>query len=104
LRDTSAAGGQRDQESLEPKELVAPAYPVNGRRYAFALYRSPRNFETGGSGNFVERSIDVLVCVPGRLGGGYDHTVRKTIRIIRPLVLFLHGTFSDRSTWEYFAT
>jgi hypothetical protein len=103
LLDTSVEGGKRDS-SPEPREVIVPAYTIGNKRYAFALYRAPRDFDTGGSGTFLFREVTVSACVPGRLGAGYDHTSTKTIRIVRPLVLFLHGTFSSPDTWEHFVT
>ncbi len=103
LYDLSESGGQRDGQGRGPQELHVPVRVIEGKLWAFALYRAPRDFARNTNLQHHEtRDVTLRVCVPGRLGEGFDSLLYKEITVVRPLVLLVHGTFSSPDTWWSF--
>jgi pimeloyl-ACP methyl ester carboxylesterase len=94
LVDSSSDGGTIDGEDPGPTQLVVDTVVVGNQRYAFALYRSPRDFDVpGGSTNDLrEYAIEVNLSQS-------NGSASEQITIVRPPVVFVHGTFDDNSAW-----
>jgi pimeloyl-ACP methyl ester carboxylesterase len=91
--DVSAAGGAIDESQGPPRTtLTVPVVLVGQTHYALALYRSPRNFDGTDTGRLASRTV--------RLVTGVAQPI--TLTIVRPLVVFVHGTFADNDTWIHF--
>ena len=98
--DSSSQGGTIDaQGPPPPTALSVTSVVVNGRRYAFVLYRAPRNFDGASTAaQLASRSASLVML---GLSAAQPVTV-ATLTIVRPLVVFLHGTFADNDTWASF--
>jgi len=95
--DVSSAGGTIDGQA-GPPALSVNSVVVNGRRYAFLLYRAPRNFDGASTAQLASRSASLVMT-------GFSSTqpvTVATLTIVRPLVVFVHGTFADNDTWVSF--
>lgn len=94
--DVSAQGGAIDGPPGPPRTtLTVHSFVFPGRgRYAFFLYRAPRNFDGGATGQLASRAAKLVTAGPG--------SQRITFTIVRPLVVFVHGTFADNDTWAGF--
>lgn len=97
VTDASSSGGAR--RTSPPGEILLQVDPVavGTDRYAFALYRTPLNFDPLGvgetdPGSMRERNVNVLF--------GGDGV--QSITIVRPLVIFQHGTFDYPEGWKDF--
>src|SRR5205814_6428701 len=64
-----------------------------GRHYAFLLYRAPRDFDLGAT-QLPSRIVTLIMSVPN----GTPATV-ASLTVVRPLVVFVHGTLADNDTW-----
>ena len=95
--DVSSPGGTIDGQAGLPA-LSVNSVVVNGRRYAFLLYRAPRNFDGASTAQLASRSASLVMT---GFGSSQPVTV-ATLTIVRPLVVFLHGTFADNDTWASF--
>jgi len=95
--DVSSPGGTIDGQAGLPA-LSVNSVVVNGRRYAFLLYRAPRNFDGASIGQFASRSASLVMT---GFGSSQPVTV-ATLTIVRPLVVFVHGTSADNDTWASF--
>ena len=98
LVDTSEAGGAIQTSANDAPPLSVPSVVVDGQRYAFALYRAPRNFDTatGSTAHLASRTARIVAHDSGS-------TLTETLTIVRPLVVFIHGTAADNDTWLPFA-
>lgn len=67
---------------------------------AFALYRTPDEFNRGGDTNARDRTVTFLSrFVP--TGGGSAVESRFTFKLVRPPLVFLHGLWADPGTWKF---
>jgi pimeloyl-ACP methyl ester carboxylesterase len=94
--DVSSPGGTLDGQA-GPPALTVDSVVVNGRRYAFLLYRAPRNFDGSATAQLASRSPNLVM-----VGSSSAPVIVATLTIVRPLVVFLHGTFADNDTWASF--
>ena len=94
--DTSADGGAIDEPpGPPPTTLTVPTVLIEqaSRQYALALYRAPRNFDGNDTGRLASRTARLVVT-------GVAQPI--TLTIVRPLVVFVHGTFADNDAWADF--
>lgn len=70
--------------------------------FAFAIYRAPDDFNRGGDENLEKRSTRISAQFQPSGGpppsGDPD---RAEIEIVRPPLVFVHGLWSDRTTWSF---
>jgi len=95
--DRSADGGTIDDLPDGPIDLALDTVVVDGQRWAFALYRAPRDYDPAGDPlDSRARTVTLSASQDGALliDGRFD--------IVRPLVIFLHGTAGDTSNWDAF--
>lgn len=99
--DRSPSGGRIDEVSSDRRRLDIPTVVVGRKRYAFFVYRAPRNFDslTDSTAHIASRTAQ-LVLRGGRLPD--DPTLQETLTIVRPLVIFVHGTFANNDAWLHF--
>ncbi len=93
--DASSQGGIIDTDPPGPSTLTVPTVAIGGRTFAFLLYRAPRNFDGGATGSLATRTVTVFLLEPST---GPDVAV-ASLTIVRPLVVFIHGTFADNDSW-----
>ncbi len=95
--DRSAEGGTIDILPDGPSDLMVDTVLVGETRWAFAIYRAPRDFD--GASPLPNRSR------PALLSASQDGQLLSATRftLFRPLVIFLHGTGGDTSNWDHFA-
>ena len=97
LVDRSPDGGAIDDLPDGPTDLSVATVLVDGQRWAFALYRAPRDYDPADPPlSSRTRAVTLSALQDGELliAGQFD--------IIRPLVIFLHGTGGDTSNWDPF--
>jgi len=97
LVDRSADGGAIDSLPDGPAELLVETVVIDGERWAFALYRAPRDYDGANPLNTRSR--------PTVLAAHQDSQLLNETRfvdIVRPLVIFVHGTAGDTSNWNNF--
>lgn len=109
LTDTSAEGGARDQldgggpPGEGPAILTVPPVEIDDERWAFAIYRTPRNFDLPGAaadGGLPQRTVKLRASIPR--SNGPDSEEEHLFSLVRPLVVFVHGTWDKPGTWEQF--
>jgi hypothetical protein len=96
--DASSPGGLIDTHPAGPSSLTVSTVVVDGRTFAFLLYRAPRNFDGGASGSLADRTVTVVLLSPSN----GDAVTVASLTIVRPLVVFVHGTFADNDAWTDF--
>ena len=96
--DASSQGGIIDTHPPGPSTLTISTVVVGSRTFAFFLYRAPRNFDGGATGSLPGRTVSVLLVSPST---GPPATI-ASLTIVRPLVVFVHGTFVDNDAWTSF--
>lgn len=95
--DRSADGGAIDDLPDGPTDLALDTVLVDGQRWAFALYRAPRDYDPAGAALQTRaRAVTLSALQDGALliDGQFD--------VVRPLVILLHGTAGDTSNWDSF--
>jgi pimeloyl-ACP methyl ester carboxylesterase len=94
--DVSVQGGTVDDEPPPPRTtLTVQSFVFEGLgRFAFLLYRAPRDFDGGATGQLASRTATLATVGP--------EAQSVTVTIVRPLVVFVHGTFADNDTWASF--
>ena len=99
LVESSLIGGAVDTPHKVRRMLWVPTFVVGGQRFAFLLYRSPRNFDSssGSTSELANRTAWLTVQLAGS-----SSAVTQAITIVRPLVIFIHGTGSDNDAWAQF--
>ena len=60
LVDTTAAGGTRDATGDGPRLVTADLETSGTQKYAFALFRSPRDFDGTNTAGLESRSVQFL--------------------------------------------
>ena len=99
LVDTSVLGGAIDSSGVvtETPPVSVPSFVVGRRRFAFALYRAPRNFDTitGSTAQLESRTVRITAW-------DASFTITETLTVVRPLVVFIHGTSADNDAWLQF--
>ena len=98
--DTTTLGGAIDTSVGERALDVQPLIIGPGRlpqRVAFALYRAPRNFDTanGSTSDMSSRTVKITA-----QSVAFDETT--TVTVVRPLVVFIHGTGATNDAWLNF--
>jgi pimeloyl-ACP methyl ester carboxylesterase len=96
LVDRSAEGGHVDDLPDGPTALSVDTVTIGGQRWAFALYRAPRDYDPAMPLLTRTRSIILSALQDGQLLN------EAMIPVVRPLVIFLHGTAGDTSNWDNF--
>jgi hypothetical protein len=96
--DALTPGGIIDTHPPGPSTLTVSTVVVGSRTFAFLLYRAPRNFDGGATGSLAGRTVTVVLLSPSN---GNVVTV-ASLTIVRPLVVFVHGTFADNDAWTDF--
>jgi hypothetical protein len=96
--DASSEGRTIDTNPPGPSTLTVPTVVIGGRTFAFLLYRAPRNFDGDATDTLAGRTVSVLL-LPPRTGSAV--TV-ASLTIVRPLVVFVHGTSGDNDAWIAF--
>ncbi|MGH7789101.1 MAG: hypothetical protein ACRERC_19680 [Candidatus Binatia bacterium] len=96
LVDRSEGGGAIDDLPDGPAALEVETVLVDGARWAFALYRAARDYD--GSEPLPSR-LRAL-----QLSARQDEVLLNAdhLALVRPLVVFLHGTGGDTSNWDPF--
>src|SRR5262249_20036970 len=96
LVDDSARGGEIDDIGLVGvRTITVPSFAVGSQRFAFVLYRSPRDFDGAGVSDLAGRTARISAQTT-------TSSADKTIPLVRPLVVFLHGTSADNDAWAPF--
>lgn len=96
LVDDSARGGEIDDIGLVGvRTITVPSFAVGSQRFAFVLYRSPRDFDGAGVSDLAGRTARISAQTT-------TSSADKTITLVRPLVVFLHGTSADNDAWAPF--
>src|SRR5436190_17338998 len=94
VNDASALGGAIDTPGvIGPRAVVVPVVAIGGRSFAFALYRAPRDFD-GSPETAALASRKVTLTASS--GGCVEKT---TLTVVRPLLVFIHGTAADNDAW-----
>jgi hypothetical protein len=93
--DQSSPGGLIDTHPPGPSTLAVSTVVVGGRTFAVLLYRAPRNFDGGATGSLADRKVTVVLLSPSN----GDAVTVASLTIVRPLVVFVHGTFVDNDAW-----
>jgi hypothetical protein len=94
LLDTSEEGGEIGAAAPGQTALAVDSVVIGGARWAFALYRAPRDFDvTDGSSDALRNYPVDLALAAG------DTSAMATITVVRPLVVLVHGTLDDNSAW-----
>jgi pimeloyl-ACP methyl ester carboxylesterase len=92
--DTTAGGGAIDGPPGPPRTtLSVPAFTFGSEHFSFLLYRAPRNFDGATTGQLPSRTVTLSMIIDGR------PPVPIKLTIVRPLVVFVHGTFANNDTW-----
>ncbi len=104
LFDKSSTGGARDASGDGAQTFKAAVQTVGKDRFAYALYRAPRDFdgdlaETGAVGT---RTITVRATAVDKKGKDLRATEDETLTVVRPLVVLQHGTFDSPAGWKNF--
>jgi pimeloyl-ACP methyl ester carboxylesterase len=94
LVDRSPDGGQIDDLSDGTTTLLVDTVLIGGERWAFALYRAPRDY--GGADRSRTLRLSAF-----RNDAQFQNEL--FFDVVRPLVIFLHGTAGDTSNWDQFA-
>jgi len=95
--DVSSQGGAIYARPLTvPPSLTVPTVSVGGRQYAFLLYRAPRDFDLGTT-QLASRTVTLAMSLPNG-----TPAIVVSLTIVRPLVVFIHGTLADNDTWLNF--
>jgi len=72
---------------------------------AFAIYHAPIDFVRPNNQNdpaATHRAVTIRIQnLPGVTGNVFDFT--GNVQVVRPPVALIHGIWSDRSTWDFFA-
>ncbi|GMU06440.1 choice-of-anchor A family protein [Corallococcus caeni] len=100
LSGTSPANGGLGAvgTSTRAASVTVPTVPVGGVHYAFALYTSPPDFNTGGFENATTRPVTLSGTYTPTSGTGYTSTVE--LAIVRPPLVLVHDVWSSCSAWQ----
>ena len=95
--DASRLGGDIDDPREPGRELAVRSVGSGGQRFAFLLYRAPRNFDSasGSTSPLASRQAWLTVEFP-------RSSSMVSITIVRPLIVFIHGTGDDNDAWAQF--
>ncbi|HYH96403.1 choice-of-anchor A family protein [Hyalangium sp.] len=69
-----------------------------GQYYAFALYMSPEDFDTGGDAEARSRNVRIETQYTPTSGAGFGDTYNVTI--VRPPVVIVHDIWSSCAFWD----
>ncbi|QAT84875.1 hypothetical protein EJ065_3312 [Corallococcus coralloides] len=100
LSGTSPANGGLGAvgTSTRAASVTVPTVPVGGVHYAFALYTSPPDFNTGGFETAKTRAVTLSGTYTPASGAGYTSTVE--LSILRPPLVLVHDLWSSCSAWQ----
>ncbi|WP_216617677.1 choice-of-anchor A family protein [Corallococcus carmarthensis] len=100
LSGTSPANGGLGAvgTSTRAASVTVPTIPVGGVHYAFALYTSPPDFNSGGFETVKTRSVTLSGAYTPASGTGYTSTVE--LSILRPPLVLVHDLWSSCSAWQ----
>jgi hypothetical protein len=93
--DPAALGGLIDVTGFARKRtLYLQSVLVGSHRFAFVLYRAPRNFDgpTESTAELPSRTVRISAHAA-------DFTAVETVTVVRPLVVLIHGTNADNDAW-----
>jgi pimeloyl-ACP methyl ester carboxylesterase len=79
------------------QSVQAVSAAVNNQAFAFAVYVAPPDFDRATPEQARERSITVRVTSQAGDGTTYEN---KSVQIVRPPVLLVHGLNSEPSAWD----
>ncbi|NRD52368.1 choice-of-anchor A family protein [Corallococcus exiguus] len=78
--------------------VTVPTVPVGGVHYAFALYTSPPDFNSGGFETATSRLVTLSGVYTPASGASYTSTVE--LSIVRPPLVLVHDLWSSCSAWQ----
>jgi len=93
--DASPLGGAIDSVGVPPEHtIVVPSTLVGAQRFAFVLYRAPRTFDapTGSTARLASRHVTITASTA-------SSPLTGTLTVVRPLIVFIHGTGADNDAW-----
>jgi len=104
LIDNLLPGGNRDTMPAGPDSLAVETFPHpqdSRRSIAYALYRSPRNFDHGlATFSRQTRPIKLKAELLYTGDGQVLQTKSVDMEVVRPLVILQHGTFDSPDGWN----
>ncbi|ACY13487.1 choice-of-anchor L domain-containing protein [Haliangium ochraceum] len=71
---------------------------VGAKHYAFALFRSPADFNGGGDEDARSRTLPFTVTYEPRVGVGF--AIEQSLVIVRPPVVVVHDIWGSCQTWD----
>jgi pimeloyl-ACP methyl ester carboxylesterase len=98
VTDPTPLGGAIALAPDHRKHLTyVPTVFVGAQRFAFVLYRAPRNFDasTGATAAAASRTVRLVAEALA-----FEET--RALTVVRPLVAFVHGTNADNDAWLRF--
>ncbi|NNC05654.1 choice-of-anchor A family protein [Corallococcus exiguus] len=78
--------------------VTVPTVPVGGVHYAFALYTSPPDFNSGGFETATSRLVTLSGIYTPASGASYTSTVE--LSIVRPPLVLVHDLWSSCAAWQ----
>ncbi|RKH46407.1 choice-of-anchor A family protein [Corallococcus sicarius] len=84
--------------STRTGSVTVPTVPVGGVHYAFALYTSPADFDSGGYANVSTRPLTLSGQYVPTTGTGYTSQVE--LSIVRPPLVLVHDLWSSCLSWQ----
>ncbi|HVR95704.1 MAG TPA: alpha/beta fold hydrolase [Thermoanaerobaculia bacterium] len=80
--------------------VTVPAVQTPAGYVAFAVYRTPDEFNRGSDDGATDRTVTLKAAYTPS-GGGGGTVSRFPLRLVRPPLVFIHGLWSNQGTWQF---